>query len=303
MNSVYLRDCAIKNLRKYFVTIKIQFGYTQEVIMKTILPLLLCLLFNNSYADNKHDISIIKFKFSPAEITIEVGDTIRWTNKEKRQYHSVWFKQIGDPEPDYFFPDEFFERTFKEAGDFPYLCGPHPRMKGLVHVIKAKTKLSDKSAEARYLVESVEDGDTLVIQYKGKSQRVQLIGIDAPEDTQNPKLNFDSNKKHIEKSDLLELGKLATEHLKTLVQAGQKVTLQGNLTQKDKYNRLPAIVVNEKGKSLNKRMVEDGYALVLTRFALNGDLISILEKAEKKARSDKLGLWKSHSELMGKWSF
>ena len=75
-----------------------------------------------------------------AHVTIEAGDTIRWTNKEKRQYHSVWFEQLGEPEPQYFFPDESFEKTFTEVGDFPYRCGPHPKMKGIVHVIEAKNK-------------------------------------------------------------------------------------------------------------------------------------------------------------------
>ncbi|MEN8213815.1 MAG: c-type cytochrome [Pseudomonadota bacterium] len=77
---------------------------------------------------------ILKFKFLPAEITIAAGDSIRWTNKEKRQYHSVWFEQLGEPEPDYLFPGDFYERTFDEAGDFPYRCGPHPEMTGMVHV-------------------------------------------------------------------------------------------------------------------------------------------------------------------------
>lgn len=103
-------------------------------MMKLILPFLIYLITNSALAVTKHEIEIIKFKFSPAEITIEAGDTIRWTNKEKRQYHSVWFEQLGEPEPGYFFPDEFFERTFDKVGDFPYRCGPHPKMTGMVHV-------------------------------------------------------------------------------------------------------------------------------------------------------------------------
>lgn len=77
---------------------------------------------------------IKKFKFIPAEITINKGDTVVWLNQEKRQYHSVWFEQAGDPEPDYFFPDESYRREFKESGRFPYRCGPHPEMTGIVHV-------------------------------------------------------------------------------------------------------------------------------------------------------------------------
>jgi len=270
--------------------------------MIKILSLLLFFLITSVQAATTHDIDIFKFKFSPEEITIEAGDSIRWTNKEKRQYHSVWFEQLEEPEPDYFFPGEFFERSFDKAGDFPYRCGPHPRMTGTVHVLAAKSKSTKKSTASTYIIESIEDGDTIVIMYKGKSQRVQLIGIDAPENTQNPKLNIDSKSKIIEKADLLRMGKLATEYLRTLLKTGQKVTLQGNLTQKDKYNRLPAIVIYEEDKSININMVEAGYALLLTRFPINENLKTSLENAEKQAKSDKKGLWGKHPELMEKWS-
>ena len=51
---------------------------------------------------------IIKnFKFIPQEITIKRGQKIRWENREKRQYHSVWFEALGEEEPDdYMFPDD-----------------------------------------------------------------------------------------------------------------------------------------------------------------------------------------------------
>ena len=102
--------------------------------MKIILSLLISFMSGSALAATTHDVEIFKFKFLPAEITIEAGDTIRWTNKEKRQYHSVWFEQLEKKEPDYLFPGDFYERTFDEAGDLPYRCGPHPKMTGMVHV-------------------------------------------------------------------------------------------------------------------------------------------------------------------------
>lgn len=105
--------------------------------MKFLILLLYFFVSITTHADTSYNIDIFKFKFSPAEITIKSGDTIRWTNKEKRQYHSVWFEQLGEAESDYFFPGEFFERTFSDIGDFPYRCGPHPRMTGIVHVVQA----------------------------------------------------------------------------------------------------------------------------------------------------------------------
>lgn len=85
-------------------------------------------------ADNQ--VVIIKdYKFVPQEVTIKRGQTLRWENREKRQYHSVWFEAQGEPQPDYFFPDESYEREFKQVGSFSYRCGPHPEMTGTVHVI------------------------------------------------------------------------------------------------------------------------------------------------------------------------
>ncbi len=80
------------------------------------------------------EVEIQGFKFIPQEITVKAGTTIRWSNREKRQYHSVWFEQAGDPEPGYFFPGESYERSFDKPGVYPYHCGPHPEMTGTVIV-------------------------------------------------------------------------------------------------------------------------------------------------------------------------
>lgn len=94
--------------------------------------------FNYSaFANAENQLVIIKnYKFIPQEITIKRGQTLRWENREKRQYHSVWFEAQGEPQPDYFFPEESYEREFKQVGSFPYRCGPHPEMTGVVHVIE-----------------------------------------------------------------------------------------------------------------------------------------------------------------------
>jgi len=97
----------------------------------------ICLLIAANSAFSKEVIvEIYKKKYIPAVVTINEGDTVIWKNIEKRQYHNVWFKQFDKEEPDYFFPDEMYQRSFEQAGDFPYECGPHPRMKGKVIVIK-----------------------------------------------------------------------------------------------------------------------------------------------------------------------
>ena len=79
-------------------------------------------------------VEIKKFEFIPQYLTINVGDSIVWTNKEKRQYHSIWFEALEGVEPDYLFPGEIYRRTFNQVGRFNYRCGPHPKMTGSVHV-------------------------------------------------------------------------------------------------------------------------------------------------------------------------
>ncbi len=80
-------------------------------------------------------ITIKDFKFIPADVLIKRGQTVRWENQEKRQYHSVWFEALGEEEPeDYLFPDDTFERVFDTTGTYPYRCGPHPEMLGTVAV-------------------------------------------------------------------------------------------------------------------------------------------------------------------------
>ena len=84
-------------------------------------------------------VELKKYEFIPKEITVKVGTTVRWVNKEKRQYHSVWFKELGEKEAEYFWPDETFERTFDEPGVFPYVCEPHEEshdMTGVVRVVE-----------------------------------------------------------------------------------------------------------------------------------------------------------------------
>lgn len=101
---------------------------------KSIIVFVAFFLSFSAVASEVANVSIKKFEFIPKEITVKKGTKIRWTNNEKRQYHSVWFEERGDSEPDYFFPEEYFELEFNEVGTFPYRCGPHPKMLGVVIV-------------------------------------------------------------------------------------------------------------------------------------------------------------------------
>ena len=105
-------------------------------LLKILLPGLIFISPGLVAGEDDALIVVIKdFKFVPQHITIRKGQTITWENREKRQYHSVWFEALGEPEPeDYLFPEDTYERKFSEGGTFPYRCGPHPEMTGSVTV-------------------------------------------------------------------------------------------------------------------------------------------------------------------------
>ena len=98
--------------------------------------LLLALAGSVAHAGDDVVLVVIKdYKFHPQDVSIKPGQTIRWENQEKRQYHSVWFQALGEEEPaDYLFPEDIYERKFDAPGAFPYRCGPHPEMIGSVTV-------------------------------------------------------------------------------------------------------------------------------------------------------------------------
>ncbi|WNC68360.1 plastocyanin/azurin family copper-binding protein [Thalassotalea nanhaiensis] len=101
-----------------------------------LLSVVLLAVFSSTLMAKDVVVEIYKKQFIPATITIAPGDKVIWKNIEKRQYHNVWFKQFYQEEPDYLFPGDSFEQVFTDVGEFPYLCGPHPKMTGVVIVKK-----------------------------------------------------------------------------------------------------------------------------------------------------------------------
>lgn len=80
------------------------------------------------------DVRIENYRFNPPEISIRVGDSVRWGNHEKRTSHSVILPIAGVPESERLFPDESWIYRFERAGRYEYHCGPHPEMTGVILV-------------------------------------------------------------------------------------------------------------------------------------------------------------------------
>lgn len=75
-------------------------------------------------------VTIKDYKFDPANITINKGDTVVWINKDSMAHTATGDKfDSGNLNN-----GASFKFTFNEAGDFSYVCSYHPNMKGKVTV-------------------------------------------------------------------------------------------------------------------------------------------------------------------------
>jgi len=84
--------------------------------------------------EKTREVKIDNFSFSPATLTVTVGTTVTWTNRDDIP-HTV----VSTDEPRLFKSkvldtDEKFSFTFSKPGTFPYFCSVHPKMTGKVVV-------------------------------------------------------------------------------------------------------------------------------------------------------------------------
>lgn len=79
-----------------------------------------------------HDVTIQNFAFSPAELRVKVGDTVRWTNQDSVKHSSK--AADGSWNTGLLGKGESGSKTFDKAGAFEYACGPHPSIKGRIIV-------------------------------------------------------------------------------------------------------------------------------------------------------------------------
>jgi len=78
----------------------------------------------------KNMVTIQEFKFNPAEITIQKGETITWINEDSAT-HNVTGTAINSGS---LAKGQSFKQTFNDTGTFDYSCTVHPNMKGKIIV-------------------------------------------------------------------------------------------------------------------------------------------------------------------------
>jgi len=69
-------------------------------------------------------VTIANFAFSPAEVTVKVGDTVTWTNNDSVP-HTV---TGADFDSGQMAPGATYSHAFSKAGSFDYKCTIHPSM-------------------------------------------------------------------------------------------------------------------------------------------------------------------------------
>jgi len=78
------------------------------------------------------EIKIDNFSFSPNTVTVPVGSTVRWTNRDDVPHNVVnEDKSVKSKTMD---TDENFSYTFTKPGTYTYYCSIHPRMTGKIVV-------------------------------------------------------------------------------------------------------------------------------------------------------------------------
>jgi plastocyanin len=77
-------------------------------------------------------VTIAGFAFSPASLTVKVGDAVTWTNNDSTT-HTVTADDGSFSSGDVA-PGATFSFTFKKAGSFGYHCSIHPSMTATVVV-------------------------------------------------------------------------------------------------------------------------------------------------------------------------
>jgi plastocyanin len=92
------------------------------------------------------DVRIEDFDYSPRTVTIRVGDTVTWTNRDPVEHTAT--ATNGSFDTGMIAPDGSARIRFTRAGTYAYLCTPHPDMRGTVVVRARSSRPPDTSTEA-----------------------------------------------------------------------------------------------------------------------------------------------------------
>jgi plastocyanin len=80
------------------------------------------------------EVKIDNFSFGPVTLTVPVGTTVTWINRDDIPHTVVSTDDSKTFKSKVLDTDEKFSFTFSKAGTYPYFCSIHPKMTGKVIV-------------------------------------------------------------------------------------------------------------------------------------------------------------------------
>jgi plastocyanin len=80
------------------------------------------------------EVKIDNFSFGPVTLTVPVGTTVTWINRDDIPHTVVSTDDSKTFKSKVLDTDEKFSFTFSKVGTYPYFCSIHPKMTGKVIV-------------------------------------------------------------------------------------------------------------------------------------------------------------------------
>jgi plastocyanin len=125
----------MQNLISHLRVALVRFAPGRALIVAMLLgPIIGAMLAFGAVAaqDATNVITIDNFTFSPKELTVAVGTTVKWVNHDDIPHTIVEKKTTFRSKA--LDTDDSYSFTFTSAGTFDYFCGLHPHMVGQVIV-------------------------------------------------------------------------------------------------------------------------------------------------------------------------
>jgi plastocyanin len=80
------------------------------------------------------EVKIDNFSFGPVALTVPVGTTVTWTNRDDIPHNTVSTDDPKTFKSKVLDTNEKFSFTFSKPGTYPYFCSIHPKMTGKIIV-------------------------------------------------------------------------------------------------------------------------------------------------------------------------
>ena len=167
------------------------------------------------------------------------------------------------------------------------------REQALLLLLLALSAFSVLCLAEQYKVIRVVDGDTIIVYYNGKKERVRLLRVDTPEAV------------HPDKKQNIPMGKIASNYAKERL-TGKKVELEFEGARRDWHGRLLVYIFID-GQIFCPQLVREGLSPYYTPYGLSKKQDQEFRIAERFARKNKLNIWgdpkliEKYLRLKSKW--